>query len=96
YSIVQDFKRYFDIGVLHETQAEHLLRHGGPSGAGRKYVLSELAMIAEKRKYYLLPEAFLRNLCKYIAYKAGRRFKVLPVNYPARLSMNPGWWHSLF
>jgi rhamnosyltransferase len=93
YSITQDFKRYFDIGVLHETQAKHLLRNGGPAGAGRKYVLSELAMIAEKKKYYLLPEAFLRNLCKFFAYKAGRRFNMLPGHCPARFSMNPGWWH---
>ncbi|MCI5167439.1 MAG: glycosyltransferase [Candidatus Electrothrix sp. GM3_4] len=96
YSIMQDFKRYFDIGVLHETQAKHLLQHGGPAGAGRKYVLSELAMIAEKKKYYLLPEAFLRNLCKFIAYKTGRSFKMLPGNCPARFSMNPGWWHRPF
>jgi len=94
YSIAQDFKRYFDIGVLHETQAKHLLQNGGPAGAGRKYVLSELAMIAEKKKYYLLPEAFIRNLCKFIAYKAGRRFNMLPGNCPARLSMNPSWWHQ--
>ncbi len=92
YSILQDFKRYFDIGVLHETQAKYLLQHGGPAGAGKKYVLSELALIAKKRKYYLLPESFLRNLCKFIAYKAGRRFNMLPGNFPARLSMNPSWW----
>ncbi|MCI5122335.1 MAG: glycosyltransferase family 2 protein [Candidatus Electrothrix sp. AUS4] len=64
YSILQDFKRYFDIGVLHETQARHLLQHKGPGGTGRKYILSELAFLAQKRKYYLLPEFFLRNFCK--------------------------------
>jgi rhamnosyltransferase len=94
YSIIQDFKRYFDIGVLHETQAEHMLRHGGPAGAGKKYILSELALMAEKKKYYLLPESFLRNLCKFIAYKLGRRFEMLPSGWPARFSMNPGWWRK--
>jgi len=94
YSIAQDFKRYFDIGVLHETQAEHLLRHGGPAGAGKKYVQSELALIIEKKKYYLLPESFLRNLCKFIAYKIGRKFKMFPPGWPARFSMNPGWWRK--
>lgn len=92
YSITQDFKRYFDIGVLHETQAKHLLRNGG---------LPELAKVcpvgigydSREKKYYLLPEAFLRNLCKFIAYKAGRRFNMLPGHCPARFSMNPGWWH---
>jgi rhamnosyltransferase len=94
YSIIQDFKRYFDIGVLHETQAEHLLRHGGPAGAGKKYILSELALIVKKKKYYLLPESFLRNLCKFVAYKTGRKFKMLPSGWPARCSMNPGWWRK--
>ncbi|MCI5210885.1 MAG: glycosyltransferase family 2 protein, partial [Candidatus Electrothrix sp. ATG2] len=92
YSIIQDFKRYFDIGVLHETQAGTLLQFGGPAGAGRKYVLSELALMAKKRKYYLLPESFLRNICKFFAYKVGRRYKSLPVNWAAYLSMTPGWW----
>ncbi len=94
YSIVQDFKRYFDIGVFHETQAEHMLRHGNPTGAGKKYVRSELALIAEKKKYHLLPEFFLRNLCKFVAYKIGRKFKMLPPGWPARFSMNPGWWRK--
>ncbi len=94
YSIIQDFKRYFDIGVLHETQAEHLLRHGGPAGAGKKYVQSELASITEKKKYYLLPESFLRNLCKFVAYKVGRKFKMLPSGWSARFSMNPSWWRK--
>ena len=92
YSICQDFKRYFDIGVLHETQKKHLLRHGGPAGAGKKYVLSEWALLVEKKKYYLFPESLLRNLCKFIAYKTGRRFRLLPSHWPARFSMNPGWW----
>jgi rhamnosyltransferase len=96
YSIIEDFKRYFDIGVLHETQAKHLLQHGGPAGAGRKYVLSEWALLAEKKKYYLLPESLLRNLSKFIAYKMGRRFKMLPGRWPARFSMHPSWWRQHF
>lgn len=94
YSIIQDFKRYFDIGVLHTTQAEHMLRHGEPAGAGKKYVQSELALIVEQKKYYLLPESFLRNLCKFVAYKTGRKFKMLPPGWSARCSMNPGWWRK--
>ncbi|MCI5195031.1 MAG: glycosyltransferase family 2 protein [Candidatus Electrothrix sp. AW5] len=94
YSAVQDFKRYFDIGVLHTTQAQHLLQHGGPAGAGRKYVLSELKLLAQKKKYFLLPEACVRNLCKFIAYKVGRKFKMLPTRWSAHLSMHPRWWHK--
>lgn len=94
YSIIQDFKRYFDIGVLHKTQAEHMLRHSGPAGAGKKYVLSELTLIAQRKKYSLLPEWFLRNLCKLVAYNVGRNCKRLPPGWSARCSMNPGWWRN--
>ncbi|MCI5160147.1 MAG: glycosyltransferase family 2 protein, partial [Candidatus Electrothrix sp. AUS1_2] len=92
YSVFQDFKRYFDIGVLHETQASCLLQHKGPGGTGRKYILSELSLVIQKRKYCLLPEFFLRNFCKFIAYQMGKRFRMLPARYSARFSMNPGWW----
>ncbi len=92
YSIAQDFKRYFDIGVLHEEQQEHLMQFGGPAGAGRKYVRSELVLLAARKKYTLLPESFLRNLGKFIAYKLGRRYRMLPRSRAKKLSMNPGWW----
>lgn len=92
YSVLQDFKRYFDIGVLHKTQSRYLLQHKGPGGTGKKYILSELACLAKKRKYYLLPEFLLRNFCKFIAYQMGKRFRIFPGHFPARLSMNPGWW----
>ena len=92
YSVLQDFRRYFDIGVLHEEQQECFARFGGPAGAGRKYVRSELALLTKRKQFVLLPEAFLRNLCKFIAYKLGRQYRLLPAAWAARCSMNPGWW----
>jgi hypothetical protein len=40
----------------------------------------------------LLPESFLRNLGKFIAYKTGGRHRSLPSDWAGRLSMNPDWW----
>jgi rhamnosyltransferase len=94
YSIAQDFKRYFDIGVFHVNQKRQLMKFGGPGGAGRKYVLSELAMLAGRKKYSLLPESVVRNLGKYIAYNMGKRYKVFPRWFTKRLSMNSNWWGS--
>lgn len=92
YSIGQDVKRYFDIGVLHEEQQDLFMQLGGPAGAGRKYVRSELALLVNRKKYHLLPASFLRNLGKFTAYKLGRRHKLLPSSWAGHLSMNPGWW----
>lgn len=91
YSLQQDVKRYFDIGVFHAQQQEQLMQFGGPGGAGRNYVLSELRLLLQQRHYQLLPEWFCRNLGKYAAYKLGRQHQLLPRSWARKLSMNPGW-----
>jgi len=91
YSLWQDMKRYFDIGVFHAGQQELLMQFGGPGGAGRQYVRSELALLLERRQFLLLPEWLLRNLGKFIAYNIGRKHRLLPRSWAKKLSMNPGW-----
>ena len=92
YTVWQDFKRYFDIGVFHADHHEQLMKFGGPGGAGRKYVRSELAMLSAQKKYYLLPECLLRNLGKFVAYNLGKRYGLFPRCLAKRLSMNRSWW----
>ena len=92
YSLTQDFKRYFDIGVFHVNQREQLMKFGGPGGAGKKYVFSELSMLAARKKYGLLPESVMRNLGKFVAYNLGKRYKMFPRGWARRLSMNYNWW----
>ncbi len=94
YSIWQDFKRYFDVGAFHSHQAVQLEKFGGPGGAGRKYVCSELSMLAAEKKYLLLPESVLRNGCKFIAYTLGKHYTKIPRCWAERLSMNRNWWSS--
>jgi rhamnosyltransferase len=94
YSIWQDFKRYFDIGVFHRHQDKQLSKFGGPGGAGKRYVRSEMSMLAAKKKYFLLPESLIRNAGKFIAYNLGRRYKKIPHCCAERLSMNRSWWSS--
>jgi len=94
YTILQDFKRYFDIGVFHVDQAEQLMKFGGPGGAGRRYVRSEIGMLLARKKYYLLPQCVLRNLGKLLAYNLGKQYKILPRCWAERLSMNRSWWSS--
>ena len=94
YSIWQDFKRYFDIGVFHEHQGEQLSKFGGPGGAGKRYVRSEMSMLVAQRKYFLFPESLIRNAGKLIAYNLGRQYKKIPRCCAERLSMNRNWWSS--
>ncbi len=94
YTVGQDFRRYFDIGVFHACHQDLLDTFGSPGGAGRKYVRSEIALVLARKKWHLLPECILRNLGKWVAYNLGRRFRRLPRRLAVLLSMHRAWWHK--
>ena len=90
YSLLDEFKRYFDTGVFHSREVWFQARLGKPEGM--KYVKSEFQYIA-RHSALLLPEMGLRILCKYMGYKLGFYGKYLPVSLKRRLSMNAGYWY---
>jgi polysaccharide biosynthesis protein PslC len=92
YSLLQEFRRSFDIGVLHKSESWLIETFGRAEGEGGKYVRFELSMILKQKKIYLLPVFFLRNLAKYSGYKIGNMYHVLPQWLLPKLSMNSDWW----
>ncbi len=92
YSILQEFRRSFDIGVLHSSENWLLETYGRAEGEGIRYVKFELSMIFEKKRFYLLPAFFFRNMAKYLGYTLGSRYHALPQGLIPRLSMNSAWW----
>ncbi len=93
YGLGEDFRRSFDIGVLHAI--EHWLpdTFGRAEGEGLRYIQYELAIILRQKKIHLLPLFFCRNLTKFIGYKLGSKYDILPRCLLPRLSMNSSWWH---
>lgn len=94
YSVVQEFKRYFDIGVFYNRQKWILEQFGGAEGEGGKYVKSEFHYLLKHRAYHKVPEFFIRNTMKYIGYKLGQNHPHLPQSLIKRLSMHPLWWEK--
>jgi len=92
YSLVEEVRRYFDIGVFHSREVDFFQAFGSPSGEGLAFVRSELHFLFERQEYLLLPFSILRNLGKFIGYHLGRRYKLLPCNMVIFLSMNRRWW----
>jgi len=92
YSLVQEFRRYFDVGVFHRREQWLRDEFGTASGAGRAYVISEMKRIIAEKRYLLLPVSVARNLMKLLGYRTGLLHQRLPAGLCARLSMNPGWW----
>lgn len=91
YSLLEEFKRYFDIGVLHQREAWLLAQFGKPEGEGVRFVLSEWRYLC-RHAPLRLPEAALRTLLKYTGYRLGRLEKHLPQGAKQRLSMHTRYW----
>jgi rhamnosyltransferase len=91
YTWMQDFKRYFDIGVLHARENWLIKEFGRASGEGRRFVVSELAYLWP-RSWWLVPSAMIRTVLKFAAYKLGKREDKLSIEWKRSLSMHPGFW----
>jgi rhamnosyltransferase len=91
YSVLQEFRRYFDIGVF--FQREHWIKEafGRAEGEGRRFVLSEFRYLLTHASY-LIPSALLRTVVKYLGFRLGAAEASLPLWLKTLLSMHKGYW----
>lgn len=92
YTIFEDFKRYFDIGVFHKTENWIIQHFGKAEGEGMKYIKSELIFLRKENSIHLIFEWFFRNVMKYIGYKLGFNYTWLPKELVKKCSMHSNWW----
>ena len=93
YTWTQDFKRYFDIGVLHTREHWLLEEFGQTGGEGLRFVRSELGYLWP-RYGWLIPSALVRTALKLLGYKLGKMEGRLSLAWKRRLSMHRGYWRS--
>jgi rhamnosyltransferase len=91
YTARQEFRRYFDIGVLHVREGWLQEEFGRTGGEGKRFVLSELRYLW-RHGAGLIPSAVARTLAKWAGYQLGRREGRLSVGAKRRLSMHRGFW----
>lgn len=92
YSLSEEFRRYFDIGVFYAQEKWMMELLGRPEGEGLRFVRSQLSFLMQERLFFLIPESIIRILGKYAAFKLGLRARRLPLCVKKGLSMNKGWW----
>lgn len=93
YNYLQEFRRYFDIGVLHAREFWMLDAFGKPEGEGGRFVRSELSYLLNHAPW-LIPSALLRTILKYAGYRLGRMESGLPLRIKIACSMHKGFWVS--
>lgn len=95
YTIIEEFERYFDMGVFHAREPWIRQQFGGAGGEGMRYVKSELQFFG-LRRIYLWPAAILRNAVKLLGYKFGQQDARLPIGLKRKLGMYKRYWDGPF
>jgi rhamnosyltransferase len=91
YTLMQEFKRYFDIGVLHARESWLLEEFGGAGGEGGRFVRSEIRFLWPRHANYLA-SALIRTAAKFLGYQLGRHENKLGRNLKRKLSMHRAFW----
>ena len=91
YTLFQELRRYFDVGVFHAQQAWIREQFGAAEGEGLRFLRSELRYLSGENSL-LIPSAVARTALKYAGYRLGRIEGKLPVGLKRALSQNRGYW----
>jgi rhamnosyltransferase len=93
YTLKQELRRYFDVGVFHARNAWLTETFGRAEGEGVRFVASEMRFLWS-HDGRAIPTALAHTVAKYIGYRLGRLEGYWPVWMKRRLSMAPGYWHQ--
>ncbi|MFE8117189.1 glycosyltransferase family 2 protein [Brenneria goodwinii] len=93
YSVLEEFKRYFDIGVFHHDEPWIRKNFGGAGGEGKRFIFSELNFLLKNAPIWI-PLACFNNFFKIIGYKLGQNYSKLPNSLVKKFSMHKGYWYK--
>lgn len=93
YSSLEEFKRYFDIGVFHTDEVWIRQKFGSAGGEGKKFILSELSFLFKNAPLWI-PIACINNFMKILGYKLGQSYKLFPLKLIKSLSMHKRYWNE--
>lgn len=91
YNFVQEFRRYFDIGVFHAKERWIRDSFGGAGGEGKKFLLSEFKYLCNNIPS-LIPKSIVNNFAKFLGYKIGQNYTLLNKKTIRKLSMHKRYW----
>jgi rhamnosyltransferase len=93
YTLLEEFRRYFDTGVLHAREPWIRAGFGGPGGEGWRFLKSEARHLMVHGPW-LLPSAAARTALKLSGFRLGLLEGHLPLRLKRRLSMFRAFWRA--
>lgn len=94
YNAIDEFKRYFDIGVFHHDEPWIRKSFGGAGGEGKNFIISELKYLLKKSPLWI-PLACINNFAKIVGYKLGQNYTKLSPKWRRKLSMHKRYWDNV-
>lgn len=95
YSALEEFKRYFDIGVFHSTQPWMIEKLGTVEGEGVKFALGQLGYVMKEKRYFWVIPSVAASMAKFIGYKLGKKHTQLGTRLSRKLSMYKSYWNRV-
>lgn len=77
YTLLQQFKRYFDIGMAFK-ETSYLLEYASNEKEGLRMVKKQLSFLITNKKKRLIPYALIQNIVKFISYNLGKKHDHIP------------------
>jgi rhamnosyltransferase len=94
YTFIEEFKRYFDIGVFQAREGWIRDEFGKAEGEGVKLVLDQLRFLVDKKEFLNIAKAIVANSFRIFGYKMGLKEKMIPKKYKKILSGQPYFFNS--
>ena len=91
YTLLQEFSRYFDMGVFHAREPWLRQTLGGAENEGMRFVISEVKYLS-RHAFWLIPEAMLRTVMRYTGFRLGLAENRISLKIKRKVSMNPGYF----
>ena len=91
YSGLDQFHRYFDLGVSH-AQYPKIFSGVATESEGARMVKRACPYLLKTGKPWLIIKLFWQSGCKYTGYFLGKRYKRLPESLVKAFSMNKEYW----
>ena len=88
YTVAQEMKRYFDMGVFHAHEAWIRNEFGGAEREGVRFVQSEIRYLV-RHAFWKIPEGLVRTAARYSGFRLGLAEARIPTKIKTKLSMSP-------
>lgn len=95
YSILQEFRRYFDIGVFYGREKWIESAFGNTNREGIRFFFAEINALIKAKQGWQIPNTCLRTALKFLGYKLGQNEHHLILELKKIISMSPSYWKRL-